>query len=247
MRTAERDAHVNAIRADHDARAANDRQTAGRHRQLAAIWRALEAKAAKEAAMFSAVQETRRQWETVTETTRRIAIAADVELRRRHPDMDIEPLRSHPAEADGITNPASSNSVLDTASGAQPALDNSGSPDSTIRHRPQQEHAGLSRRRDLGQQAVLGLTPQAAHNEIPAQVLRIRDNARIAQAKIDDLASLPLPGPGDDTSSRGIAWPSGAGRDRDAVLQPPHPDVVPSARVLAQLTLAQAGAEVEMG
>jgi hypothetical protein len=31
MRTAERDAHVNAIRADHESRAAKDPQTAERH------------------------------------------------------------------------------------------------------------------------------------------------------------------------------------------------------------------------
>ena len=103
MRTAERDAHVNAIRADHETRAAKDEQTADRHGQLAAIWRALEAKAARESEMFAAVQATRRQWETLTETTRTMAIAADAELRRRHPGMQIEPLRPHPAEADGIT------------------------------------------------------------------------------------------------------------------------------------------------
>ena len=111
MRTAERDAHVNAIRADHETRAAKDEQTAGRHRQLAAIWRALEAKAAREADMFAAVQDTRRQWETVTETTRTMAIAADAELRRRHPGLQIEPLRPHPAEADSITYPVAPDPV----------------------------------------------------------------------------------------------------------------------------------------
>ena len=53
MRTAERDAHVNAVRADHESHAAKDQQTAKRHRQLATVWRALEAKAAKEAAIFT--------------------------------------------------------------------------------------------------------------------------------------------------------------------------------------------------
>ena len=55
--------------------------------------------------MFAAVQDTRRQWEAVTETTRRIAIAADIELRRRHPGTQIEPLRPHPNESAGITYP----------------------------------------------------------------------------------------------------------------------------------------------
>ena len=106
MRITERDAHVNAIRADHETRAARDQSAAARHRQLAGIWRALEAKAAQETAMFAAAQDTRRQWEAVTETTRRIAIAADIELRRRHPGMHIEPLRPHPSEAAGLVRTA---------------------------------------------------------------------------------------------------------------------------------------------
>ena len=95
MRQAERDAHVNAVRAEHEHRAARDPRIAARQQRLARIWRALEAKAAREAEMFAAVQETRRQWEAVTQATRRIAIAADLELRRRHPDLPIPPLRPH--------------------------------------------------------------------------------------------------------------------------------------------------------
>lgn len=53
--------------------------------------------------MFAAVQDTRRHWEVLTETTRRVAVAADIELRRRHPGAKIEPLRPHPAEAGHLT------------------------------------------------------------------------------------------------------------------------------------------------
>ena len=106
MRQAERDAHVNAVRAEHEHRAAHDPQTAARHQHLARIWRALETKAAREAQMFAAVHETRQQWEAVTQATRRIAIAADLELRRRHPGMPIPPLRPHPAEREGIAGSA---------------------------------------------------------------------------------------------------------------------------------------------
>ena len=112
MRQAERDAHVNAVRAEHEHRAAHDPQTAARHQHLARIWRALEAKAAREAQMFAAVQETRRQWEAVTQATRRIAIAADLELRRRHPGLPIPPLRPHPAEREGIVGSAPDESGL---------------------------------------------------------------------------------------------------------------------------------------
>jgi hypothetical protein len=36
----------------------------------------------------------RREWEHATQDTRQLAIAADTELRRRHPRQHIEPLRS---------------------------------------------------------------------------------------------------------------------------------------------------------
>ena len=112
--------------------------------------------------------------------------------------MQIEPLRPHPAEADGITYPTDPDPVPED----QPALGS---------------------QRDLDGQLALGLTLQAGRDEIPAQVLRIRENARIAQAKLDDLASLPLPAPEEDDRSPGLAWPAQPGHDRDAVLQPPQP------------------------
>ena len=36
----------------------------------------------------------RQEWEQATARSRHLAIAADAELRRRHPDRKIEPLRS---------------------------------------------------------------------------------------------------------------------------------------------------------
>ena len=36
----------------------------------------------------------RREWEQATAASRQLAVAADAELRRRHPDQRIEPLRS---------------------------------------------------------------------------------------------------------------------------------------------------------
>jgi hypothetical protein len=70
-------------------------------------------------------------------------------------------------------------------------------------------------------------------------VLRIRQNASIAQAKLNDLTNLPLPGADTDGPSPGPAWPTPAGIERDAVLQPPRPDVVPSTQVLDQYHVTQ--------
>jgi len=227
---AERDAHVNAVRAEHELRAAHDDQTAGRHQQLARIWRALEAKAATEVGMFAAAQETRRQWNAVTEPTRQVAIAADLELRRRHPGRQIPPLRPHPAEADRIAGPANLGPASNVDCLPEPA---------------EQEPSG---QHEADAQRSLGLTIQAAHEQIPEQVLRISRNASTAQAKLDDLAHLPLPGTDSDDLSLGLAWPAVAGPERDAVLQPPRPHVVPSAWVLdryytTQLEVSHAEAE----
>lgn len=38
--------------------------------------------------------DVRREWEQATEQTRRLALSADSELRRRHPEQHLEPLRS---------------------------------------------------------------------------------------------------------------------------------------------------------
>ena len=76
-----------------------------------------------------------------------------------------------------------------------------------------------------------GLTFDAAEKGTPEHVMRIREHAKIAQAKLDELASLPEQAADTDSLSTGRAWPVAAQRDRDAILQPPRPEVVPSARI----------------
>jgi hypothetical protein len=228
MRQAERDAHVNAIRAEHEHHAAHDPQTAVRHQHLDRIWRAVEAKAAREAEMFTAVQDTRRQWETVTHATRRIAIAADLELRRRHPDLPIAPLRPHPAEQESIAD-----RTADTATTVQLTLDGAAHPLPRSPSQPQLDApAPHQRQTEADGQLMLGLTPDTAHHEIPEHVLRIRDNAKLVQAILYDLANLPEPATDVDELSPGLAWPAVQQRDRDAIVQPPQPEVVPSARIV---------------
>jgi hypothetical protein len=233
MRMAERDAHVKAVRAEYEARAVADEPTAARHQELARIWRALENKAATEAGAFAAVQETRREWESVTDSTRRIAIAADLELRRRHPGRVIPPLRPHPSEAVGITDPE-----INRAEGSggeawiQLTLDGTAEPLGSVQ--PQSEVGGQASGQQHGAagELALGLTPETANEPVPEQVTRIRDHARTAQAKLDELTSMPVASGHDDDLPLGPAWPVVARRERDAVLQPPQPELTPSARVL---------------
>ena len=89
-----RTAWENSILANRRAETATDSGAAERHRALARMWQAMHDKATQIADMLAAAQETRRQWEALTESTRRAAIAADLELRRRHPGLRLEPLRS---------------------------------------------------------------------------------------------------------------------------------------------------------
>jgi hypothetical protein len=43
---------------------------------------------------FAKTMDDRREWEQATQHSRRLAIVADAELRRRHPGQRIDPLRS---------------------------------------------------------------------------------------------------------------------------------------------------------
>ena len=44
--------------------------------------------------IFAQTMADRQEWENATAAARHLAIAADAELRRRHPDTTIKPLRS---------------------------------------------------------------------------------------------------------------------------------------------------------
>ena len=186
-----RTAWENTIRAEHEACAAADPEAARRHQAAASMWRAMETKATRIADELAAVHETRRQWDALTEPTRRVAVAADMELRRRHPDMDLEPLKS--AEPPGIVLRRQDKSPGREA-WVQETLDSSEQPAPEQADRPEGAERPLTaEQRQVAGQEALGLTAEAVHEEIPEQVLRIRENARLAQARIDDLRDTRVP------------------------------------------------------
>ena len=91
------DAALGAIRADAEAdaaRKAGDHDRAARHEHLAASYRALRDHYQQQEQALAQAMADRQEWEQATAGSRRLAIAADAELRRRHPDRKIEPLRS---------------------------------------------------------------------------------------------------------------------------------------------------------
>ncbi len=85
---------LKAIRAEAEARTAKDQAIAARHADLAAQARALEAQHREHEITLGEAMEDRRLWDHLTEGGRRLAVQADSELRRRHPDRKIQPLES---------------------------------------------------------------------------------------------------------------------------------------------------------
>jgi conjugative relaxase-like TrwC/TraI family protein len=98
------DAALGAIRADAEAAAARktgDHDRVARHEHLAASYRAMRDHYQQQQQALAHAMTARQEWEQATADSRRLAITADAELRRRHPDQKIEPLRSsEPALSD---------------------------------------------------------------------------------------------------------------------------------------------------
>jgi hypothetical protein len=130
----------------------------------------------------------RADWEVATRAQRHLAVAADAELRRRHPEQRFTPLRS--AEP-------------------QPATD--------------------------AQRAELTLT---AGQPIPEPGQWIKDltaGQRSFAERLADRQSLMIPSDDPGYGHLGQAFPSWSGRSTHAILQPPKPEIRPSARVLERV------------
>ena len=104
VRAAASDARLAGLRAAAEADTAARRghhQQASRQRELAASYQAMHDAYREREAVFAAVMADRGDWETATRHQRHLAVAADAELRRRHPGQHHPPLRS--AEPDPVT------------------------------------------------------------------------------------------------------------------------------------------------
>jgi hypothetical protein len=102
VRASADDARLRVIRNQAEAqiaRKAGDHELAVRHDELAECSRAQESAYRMQEGILAGLMDDRRAWEAATEPQRRLAVAADAELRRRNPETMIEPLRSaEPAE-----------------------------------------------------------------------------------------------------------------------------------------------------
>ena len=97
VRAAAWDARLAALRTAAEARAAaqrgDDDRAAAAHK-LAAGYQALERAYRQRETVFAQTMADRADWDQATRAQRQLAVAADAELRRRHPGQYFSPLRS---------------------------------------------------------------------------------------------------------------------------------------------------------
>jgi hypothetical protein len=178
-----------AIRATAEAdagRKAGDHDRARRHESLAVSYRAMRDRYRQQETIFAQTIADRLEWEHATAPTRHMAIAADAELRRRHPDQQIEPLRS-----------------------SEPA------PPSQTDH------------------DELALVPGEKIGEMATWIRDLTAQRHAFHAKLGERPALKIPGEdpewGEDLGEAFPAWNTSR---RDAILQPPKPQITPSAKIL---------------
>jgi hypothetical protein len=199
VRAAAWNARLAGIRADAEAKAASGRghhDTAARQQELAGSYQALHEAYRQRETVFAAAMADRADWDAATRAQRHLAVAADAELRRRHPGKPHPPLRS--AEP-------------------QPATQ--------------------------AQRDELTLT---AGQPIPETGQWIKDLAAAHRAFADNLAdrqSLTVPSEDPGYGDLGRAFPPSPGPARDAILQPPKPEIRPSPQVLQRAAHGDADRE----
>ena len=188
VRVGARDARLAAARADAEAAAAHRsgrRDAAARQRILAASYRAMHDAYRERETVFAGVMADRADWEAATRTQRHLAVAADAELRRRHPGQQFTPLRS-----------------------AEPAAATD------------------------AQRAELTLTTGQDSPEAGQWIKDLAAGHRTFAARLAERQSQTIPSEDPDYGDLGQAFPPWTGHSRDAILQPPRPEIRPSARIL---------------
>ena len=189
VRLGAHNAGLDAIRADAEAEAARkvgDQQRAGRHQIWAASYRAMRDRYQVQEETFAKTMDYRTEWERATGPSRHLAVAADAELRRRHPGRPIEPLRS----AEPVPAGEAERDELTLA------------PDKRIG-------------REMAQWI----------SELASQRQAFRD-------KLEQRQGLKVPSEDPDWEDLGEAFPAWSPPQRDAILQPPKPQITPSAKLL---------------
>jgi hypothetical protein len=185
------EARLAAARAGAEAAVADQsgqHEAAVRHQALEASYRALHDAYRERENVFADVMADRADWEAATRAQRHLAVAADAELRRRHPEQRFTPLRS--AEP-------------------QPATD--------------------------AQRAELTLTAGQPIPQAGQWIKNLTAGHRSFAERLGDRQSLMIPSEDLGYGHLGQAFPSWSAASTGAILQPPKPEIRPSARVLERV------------
>jgi hypothetical protein len=188
VRAAAWNARLTAIRASAEAKAAShrgDHDSAAQRRKFGDSYQALYEAYRLRETVFAAAMADRADWHAATRQQRHLAVAADAELRRRHPEQRHPPLRS--AEPEPATQ---------------------------------------------AQRDELTLT---AGQHIPGMGQWIKDLAadhHMFARTLAERQSLTVPSEDPGYGDLGQGFPPWPGPARDAILQPPKPEITPSPHVL---------------
>jgi hypothetical protein len=188
VRAAAWNARLAALRATAQATATSSRgqhDTAARQQNLAGSYQALHEAYRQRETVFAAVMADRADWDTATRVQRHLAVAADAELRRRHPGQHYPPLRSAEPQP---------------ATGAQ---------------------------RD-----ELTLTAGQPIPEMGQWIKNLAAGHRTFAGTLAERHSLTVPSEDPDYGDLGQAFPPWPRPARDAILQPPRPEIRPFPQVL---------------
>jgi hypothetical protein len=197
-----------------------DAELAALHEKASESWGALGQRATLVRNTLAEAHDTRRQWEAMTEPTRRLARAADIELKRRGVLSRDDHLRS--AEPEGFIYPQRKQG---REVWVQPRLDGSA-------ELPREPEPLTPTEREARALDVLGLGPGHDQPELPPQVTEIAEYNHKRQAEIDERRSMRIPAEEPDEMDLGEAWDVLAERHRDAVIQPPKPPIPVADKIL---------------
>jgi hypothetical protein len=187
VRDAGWDARLTGLRAAaeaHAARCRGDHRQASREQERADSYRALEEAYRQRETVFAAVMADRAEWEAATRQQRQLAVAADAELRRRHPGQYFAPLRS-----------------------AEP-------------------------RPAAAQRAELTLTAGEETPETGQWITDLAAGRRTFADRLADRQSVKIPSEDPDYGDLDQAFPPWRRPAREAILQPPMPEIPPSPQIL---------------
>jgi AAA domain len=190
VRAAAWHARLAGLRASAEATAAargGQHDCATQQRELAASYQALHQAYQHRETVFAAAMADRAGWDTATRAQRHLAVAADAELRRRHPGQHYPPLRS-----------------------AEP-------PPATAAQRDE-----------------LTLTTGQPPGETGQWIDDLAAAHRAFAGTLAERQSLALPSEDPGYGNLGPAFPPWPGPAKDAILQPPKPEITPSPQVLAR-------------